>query len=505
VYGDTKAEGDERFTAEILEPSEVWGFINANLPPGVPPSVLPLGDTSQVQNTDAFPDKFAYVTVVDDDAPVVTVDPGPVVTEGAAGNVTYAIFTVRLSAPNPQSHPVRVNYTLANGTATGGASAGDGVDYDNTGGFVEFAPGQMTATVRVPVFGDFTRGERDETFRLTVAPAAGAELTAGATPDLTATATIVDLAMSKVKFSAKKSATYRDIAGNVVTITLSGPGKGTVTKSSNGLAQYLILKGTKENSVLTIRTDRGQTMFAGIQVIGGLAALDAPTTNVTGSLTSVTAIRRLTLNYVSGGQVVLGPSGDPDVFVSLSINGVVDSDLDSRTAIRSLELGSWIDTKASDVLTAPAIRQLHAAGDFGADVVTTVGGIGSMQVDGLMKRSTVTVAPTVGNWTGGRIGSLTVGSIKGSTVTVGKRLGTVTVRNLFSNTTIDAPRIGQMDLGRVQNTTPSVLVAAQADRIDLVRWTFNKKTQQIRNVDNPGIRGLDRDVNDDPQIVLQIN
>jgi hypothetical protein len=211
------------------------------------------------------------------------------------------------------------------------------------------------------------------------------------------------------------------------------------------------------------------------------------------------------LNYVSGGQVVLGPSGDPDVFVTLDINSVVDSDLDSRTAIRSLNLGSWIDTKTPDVLTAPAIRQLHATGDFGADVVTTVGGIGSMQVDGLMKRSTVTVAPSSGGWTGGRIGSLTVGSIKGSTVTVGKRLGTVTVRNLFSNTTIDAPRIDRLDLGRVQNTTSSVLVAAEADRIDLVRWTFDKKTQQIRNVDNPGIRGLDRDVDDNPQIVLQID
>lgn len=497
VYGDATAEGNETFQAQILEPSEVWGFINENLPPGQAPATLPVPDNSQVLAAD----KVATVTITDDDLAVVTVDPGPTVVEGAPGNVSYALFTIRLSVPNPLSTPVRVQYVLHNGTAIGGAPGTPGADFDNTGSgsIVEFAPGQMTKTVRVPVFGDFAK-EGNETFTLSVAPVnPGVELTPGAR--LTATATIVDLGMQTIKFSANNPATYRDIAGNRVTITLTGPGSGTVTKSSNGLGQFLQLTGTTEKSVLTIRSGGGQTSFAGIMINGGLAALNAPTTNVKGSLTSVAAIRNLTINYLSGGEIVLGPSGDPNVFVNLNIKRIVDSSLTSDTAIKALNLGSWIDSGTPDQLVAPAIKTLLATGDFGADVTTNIGDLGTMTVRGVMKGSNVTITPSAAP---GKIGTLTVGSMLNSQVTVGQKIGSVTVRSLFSNSTIDAPRIDELLLGRIQNTTRDVLVAAEADKIGLVRWTFGGKTQTIRNVDNPGPRGLDKDLDNNPRIILQI-
>ena len=95
-------------------------------------------------------------------------------------------------------------------------------------------------------------------------------------------------------------------------------------------------------------------------------------------------------------------------------------------------------------------------------------------------------------------------SMLNSQVTVGQKIGSVTVRSLFSNSTIDAPRIDELLLGRIQNTTRDVLVAAEADKIGLVRWTFGGKTQTIRNVDNPGPRGLDKDLDNNPRIILQI-
>lgn len=494
VLGDTTPEADERFQVKIVEPSDVWGFLNDNLLPGDTPVTLPVPDNSQVADAN---DAVVTLTILDDDRPVVTVDPGPTVIEGAPGTVSYAVFTIRLSSPYRGTGTATVTYALSNGTATGG------VDYDNTGGTVEFEPGQLTKTVRVKVFGDFTK-EGSETFFLTITGVDTTKLTPGATDQQTATATIVDLNMQSVTFDATKSVTYRDIAGNRVTITLKGPGSGTVVKSANGLGQKLQLTDTTEKSVLTIRTSGGQTTFTEINISGGLAALNAPTTNVNGSLTSAGAIRSLTVSYVSGGQIVLGPSGDPNVFVTLNIKRIVDASLDSMTAIKMFKLGSWIDTGTADLLTAPAIQLFRVTGDLGADVETTVGNIGTLIVGGKMNGSNVTVTPIFDGVTSGRINSIKVGSIVNSHVEAGKRIDSLIVRKLFSDTTIEAPQIGKLYLGRIQNTTSSVLTAATADTIDTVRWTFNKKTQTIHDVDNPGPRGLDKDLDDSPQIILQI-
>jgi hypothetical protein len=500
VFGDSLAEGDETFQMVMMQPSEVFGY-GGNLPPGQTPPPLPLPDNSQIAS---LADRFATVTILDDDVPMVTVDPGPVVLKKGPGGVTWAVFTIRLSSPNRQTSPVRVMYTLANGTATGGAWGTPGVDFDNTSGFVDFAPGQFAQTVRVAVFGSAAK-ESNKAFTLSVAPAPGEKVVAGPTPHLTSTATILAMNMTTVSFNAKKPVTYRDVAGNIVTITLSGPGTGTLTRATNGQAQFLSLTGTTGNSVLTIRTNRGQTTFAGIQIIGGLAKLDAPTTNVTGNLTSRDPIRSLNLNSIFGAQVVLGGALNPNVLVTLNVNRIVNSSLDSRTAIQALNLGSWVSTGPTDVLTAPSIRALRATGDFGADIVTTVGDIGTMIIDGRMKGSMVTVTPTPNGQVVGKIGSITVGSMMNSHVTAGLRIGSVVVRNAFSNSTIKAPRIDALDLGRIQNTTGSPLVAAEAGKIGLVRWTFQNKTKQIQNVSQPGIRGLDKNADQNPQIILLID
>ncbi|HZZ44587.1 MAG TPA: Calx-beta domain-containing protein [Tepidisphaeraceae bacterium] len=502
VYGDSLPEGDETFKVELLEPSEVFGSINENLPPGIDPTELPLPDSSVILNTTEFPDKFATVVIKDDDLAVLSVDRGPTVFEGSTSNVTYAIFTIRLSVPNPLQIPVTVNYVLNNGTATGGASASiPGADFNNTAGSVVFAPGQLTKTVRVAVYGDDVK-EGNENFSLVVTPADSSQLTPGTLAQRTSTATIIDLGVKKITFSAQKSATYTDIAGNIVTITLSGPGKGFVTLTTSGLGRMLVLNGSTEKSVLTIRTNRGQAMFGGIQINGGLAALNGATTNLSGSLVSMDAIRSLTLNYLTGGQIVLGPSTKAGVFITLNLNRVVDSSLTTETSIKTFNLGSWIDTGAEDFLLAPAIKMIHATGDFDASIETSSGDLGTLTVNGLLKGSTIVVSRNNGH--NGIIGTITAGSIINSHIEAGAKLTSLTARTLFSNSTIVAPRIGTLELGEIRNTTSSVLIAAEAGSIGSVEWTYKKKTQKIRNVDNPGPRGLDKDLDKNPQIILEI-
>jgi hypothetical protein len=119
------------------------------------------------------------VTIVDDDRPLLTMTgPAPTV-EGAAGATTGAVFTLRLSAPLPNT--LNVNYSTSDGTARAPA------DYTARSGVVTFLPGETARAVPVTVLGDAVH-EPNETFSLRVVFAPGIVSVATGT----VTATIVD-------------------------------------------------------------------------------------------------------------------------------------------------------------------------------------------------------------------------------------------------------------------------------------------------------------------------
>ena len=86
--------------------------------------------------------------------------------EGKSGTTAFT-FTVQLSAA--ATHPARVNFLTANGSAAAGQ------DYAATSGTLVFNPGERTKTVVVAVNGDRTR-EQNETFRVNLSAPDGATL-----------------------------------------------------------------------------------------------------------------------------------------------------------------------------------------------------------------------------------------------------------------------------------------------------------------------------------------
>jgi hypothetical protein len=82
------------------------------------------------------------------------------VKEGSSGT-TIMTFTLSLDATNDA--PVTVDYATSNGTATGGAACGPGVDYITQQGTVVFPTGSPSATISIVVCGD-TVVEPNETF-----------------------------------------------------------------------------------------------------------------------------------------------------------------------------------------------------------------------------------------------------------------------------------------------------------------------------------------------------
>ena len=106
--------------------------------------------------------------IQNDDSPVPTLTIEDVSrTEGDAGVRNQFNFVIRLS--NAAEGPVTVQATTAAGTAT------SGVDFEAVSATINFAAGEIIATVTVPVLGDFT-DEASETFFVNLSGAVGATL-----------------------------------------------------------------------------------------------------------------------------------------------------------------------------------------------------------------------------------------------------------------------------------------------------------------------------------------
>lgn len=155
---------------------------------------------------------------------------------------------------------VTVDYSLANGTANGGASCGTGVDFVNTGGTLMFASGETSKMINVPICEDMEL-EGDETFTSTLSNATGGA-TIGMPSSTTVTITDNDTpANGSLQFSA---ATYSVGEGDgmaTITVTRTGGSEGAVSAdyaTSNGTATG---GGSCGGSVDYVSTS-GTVMFA---------------------------------------------------------------------------------------------------------------------------------------------------------------------------------------------------------------------------------------------------
>jgi len=139
---------------------------------------------------------------------------------------------------------VGASFTLANGSATGGAACGGTVDYVNTGGTVSLANGETTKTFTVAVCDD-NLFEGSETFDATLSsPTGGATIGSPAT----ATVTITDNdAQPSVQFAS--SAFYGHEAAGSMTVTVTRTGAtGNAVSVNYGTYGLIAYGGTSCSS-----------------------------------------------------------------------------------------------------------------------------------------------------------------------------------------------------------------------------------------------------------------
>lgn len=178
VAGDTDIEADETILLTLSEPT------GATIAAG-----------------------SATGTIVNDDFGTFSVTGGSLV-EGNAGSTNLTFTITRTSGLTAAS----VNYTTANGTATAGS------DYTATGGTANFAIGELSKTVLVPVIGD-TVVENDETFSLTLSAPVNGKIAAGSATGTIANDDLPTIAISDAAVVEGNSGT----ASLVFTVTRSSP------------------------------------------------------------------------------------------------------------------------------------------------------------------------------------------------------------------------------------------------------------------------------------------
>jgi Ca2+-binding RTX toxin-like protein len=138
ILGDTTIESDETFNIALSAPTNATlGNVNSSV-----------------------------VTISNDDLPLLSIADASV-QEGNTGTTTNASATVTLSAPASQT--VTVYYSTANASATAGS------DYTASSGTLNFAPGETSKTISVPIIGD-NFYEADETFKLSLSNPTNASL-----------------------------------------------------------------------------------------------------------------------------------------------------------------------------------------------------------------------------------------------------------------------------------------------------------------------------------------
>ena len=110
------------------------------------------------------------VTIIDNETiPEISIDNMRTRIGESAGTLTISV-----DLRNASTQPISLNYSTSDKSATGGATSGNGIDYETqTNQILSFEIGETSAEATIPIYPD-SLNEGDETFNLTFSDATGA-------------------------------------------------------------------------------------------------------------------------------------------------------------------------------------------------------------------------------------------------------------------------------------------------------------------------------------------
>ena len=309
----------------------------------------------------------------DDPLPSLSINDVTVV-EGNAGTST-ASFTVSLSAASGQA--VGVNFSTANGTATGGS------DYVTTSGTVNFTAGQTTQPVSVTINGD-TTNETNETFLVNLATPTNATIS-----DNQGQGTIND-DDAQPTLSINDVAVTEGNAGTVnanFTVTLSPASGQTVTvqyataNGSAGAADYASTSGTLtftagQTSQPVAVTVNGDTINEADEIfqvnLSNASNATIGDNQGIGTINNDDAVPSLSINDVSVSE---GNAGTSNATFTVSLSAA-----SGQTVLVNYATGDGTANGSSDYVTAGGTL-IFAPGDTSEPISITINGDTGFEAD----------------------------------------------------------------------------------------------------------------------------
>lgn len=284
-------------------------------------------------------------------------------------------------------------------------------------------------------------------------------------------------------FSAGDVATFTDASGDVVKISLRGPGTGQLMFGAGASADaaVIVLNGTSPASTLTITAAGAGTSIGDLTVNGPLKSLIGKQVDLAGTIAVTGPMPRLLLRNATGA-ITIGAGGAPS---AVTIAQARDLSITSVSGLKSVKAAEWLDTDTTpDTITTPVLTTLAVKGALEAGV--RADSIGRITAAGALRGADIRAV--------GNIGAVTVGSAADSFVFAGVRLDLATLPDSlddfanaaavlksftvkgkgapFANTRVAAPTINKANLGGATiGTVAGNPFGLAADRVNAVSGT----------------------------------
>jgi hypothetical protein len=305
-------------------------------------------------------------------------------------------------------------------------------------------------------------------------PLDGTNTAPGSTGPYTIAVTDAGPFQRMTSFQQGKKATYTDASGHKITVSLTGPGLGSLTffSAADGVdLGALNLNGSDTTSTLTIH---GPAILPAVTVNGSLQSLTASTGTLTGTTTISGALNQLHVAAASTGEIDIGSGGK----LNAHFGSLTDESLTSAEPIASIHASSWTITSSTRrVISASSIGSVVVRGTFNEDVSAdtieqmTVGNLSSSAIRANVSITNLSTGTAAGSEIFVGIQS-TLTTLPAATTDFSSQTGllkSITVRGAFSNTQIAAWNIGNVRLNNVQTANSGIPFGVAADTIKSLR------------------------------------
>jgi hypothetical protein len=241
--------------------------------------------------------------------------------------------------------------------------------------------------------------------------------------------------------------------GATITLSMNGPGTGTLVEDSSG-GISVALTGTGGFGTFTLTG--GPVTLDSLTDLTPIGTVNASTAVLTGSLSLNGSAGSLTLAGATNANLFIGGGAKASV---LSLGTVTSSSLYDAGAIHLLAVNSWTNMPA-DTITTAWIDQITSVGDFGPALTVNGGtgprdlGINSATIGGALTDTTWSIQTSVGTVQTAGIAAGWSGSIHGtlySLIDTGDFAGNVAAHGIgslqISGNLTDADILAGADFG----------------------------------------------------------